>query len=90
MKPVRYSASLAVKVSPEHRRAVEWISEHKQMSLGEATRFLLDYGIAAIGLACKELQPYDPCRGCPGEDCVPCHADNEDVEDERSEGISPG
>lgn len=47
MKPVRYSATLAVKLEPRTRRAVEQLAEQEKLSLGEATRELLDEGIRA-------------------------------------------
>jgi len=50
MKCVRFSASLAIKVSPEIRRAVELLAERRQMSLGEAARELLSLGIEARGI----------------------------------------
>lgn len=52
MKKVRYTAQLAIKLEPETRKAVEELAERRKMSLGEATRELLNAGIAAKGLEC--------------------------------------
>lgn len=52
MREVKFSAQLAVKVEPKTRRAVEELADRGKMSLGEATRELLNAGIAAKGLEC--------------------------------------
>jgi hypothetical protein len=50
MRVVRLSGSLNVKLLPEQRRAIETLSEQKELSLGEAARMLLDTGIKVQGL----------------------------------------
>jgi hypothetical protein len=52
MKPVRFTAALAIKLEPNTRRAVESLAAKNQMSLGEAARVLLNAGIVAKGLEC--------------------------------------
>jgi hypothetical protein len=48
MRPVRYSAQLALKLEPKARRAVEMLAEKERTSLGEAARALLDEGIRSM------------------------------------------
>lgn len=43
-----FSASLSVKISPNVRRAVEELADNRNLSLGEATRTLLEAGIKAV------------------------------------------
>ena len=50
MKGVKFSESLAMKLAPAQRRAVELLAEKEQMSLGEAARALLSDGMKARGL----------------------------------------
>jgi hypothetical protein len=50
MKGVKLSESLAMKLAPAQRRAVELLAEKEQMSLGEAARTLLSDGMEARGL----------------------------------------
>jgi hypothetical protein len=52
MKRIRYTAQLAIKLEPQTRKAVEDLAESENMSLGEATRELLNAGIAAKRLEC--------------------------------------
>jgi hypothetical protein len=52
LKPVKYSAQLAVKLEPKTRRVVEELAERAKISLGEATRELLNAGIVAKGIEC--------------------------------------
>lgn len=48
MKPITYDVSLTVRVKSEHREIIEHLAESRRLSLGEATRMLLDYGISAL------------------------------------------
>jgi len=50
MKPVRYTASLLVKLEPATREAIEQLATTEQTSLGGATRLLIAEGMAARGL----------------------------------------
>ena len=47
MKPVRYTASLLVKLEPATRQAIERLSTTEHTSLGGATRILIEAGLAA-------------------------------------------
>ena len=51
MRPVKYPLSLVAKVDTQTRRIVEMLAERENLSLGEATRELLNAGIEARGLA---------------------------------------
>ena len=50
MKQIKYSASLAMKLTPEQRRAVELLAEREGISLGEAARELLSEGVKTRGI----------------------------------------
>lgn len=52
MREVRFSASLAIKLEPIARRAVEELALEKHISLGEAARALINAGIEARGIEC--------------------------------------
>lgn len=52
MKPVRYPKALVTKVDKRARRIVEKMAETEKLSLGEATRALLDADIEARGIKC--------------------------------------
>jgi len=52
MKQVTLPASLAIRLAPYQRRAVELLAEQEKTSLGEAARELLDLGIRARGIEC--------------------------------------
>ena len=54
MKKVRYSASLMVKISSMQRQTIEHLALTGDLSLGEATRMLLDKGMETMGLQSKE------------------------------------
>lgn len=51
MKPVKYTAQLALKLEPYQRKAIEKLAGD-EMSLGEAARALLDAGIRSRGIEC--------------------------------------
>ena len=55
MKKVRYSASLMVKISSMQRETIEHLALTRDLSLGEATRMLLDKGMETMGLQSKEM-----------------------------------
>jgi hypothetical protein len=46
----RLNCSLAIKLSDEQRAAVEKLASIKEISLGEATRRLLEKGIETMGM----------------------------------------
>jgi hypothetical protein len=50
MKKVLFSASLAVKVSEAQRKAIEHLAMTKELSLGEATREVLDRGFESMAV----------------------------------------
>lgn len=52
MRTVRYTASLAIKLRPAQRLAIEALAAEKSISLGEAARELLSVGIDARGIKC--------------------------------------
>jgi len=52
MKPVRYTAALAIRLEPKTRSIVEALATKDKLSLGEAARELLNAGIVARGLEC--------------------------------------
>jgi hypothetical protein len=52
MKPIRYTSSLAMKLEPATRKAVERLAKKENLSLGGAARELLDAGIRAKGIEC--------------------------------------
>jgi hypothetical protein len=52
MRPIRYTASLALKLEKHQREAVERLAYQERTTLGEAARVLLDEGIRARGIGC--------------------------------------
>ena len=48
MKPIKYPISQAVKVSCEQRIFIEQIASEFELSLAEATRWILDEGIKEL------------------------------------------
>lgn len=50
MRPIRYTASLALKLEKHQREAVEQLAYQERVTLGEAARELLNAGIVARGL----------------------------------------
>lgn len=50
MKPIKYTAQLALKLERRQRQAIEFLAETAELSLGEAARELLDEGIRARGI----------------------------------------
>jgi len=50
MRKVEFNEQLTTRLSKEERQIVEKIAEQKDMSLGQAARYLMDAGIKALGL----------------------------------------
>ena len=50
MRIVNFDQSLSIKVSQAQRRAIESITQKKMMTLGEASRLVLDAGFRAMGV----------------------------------------
>ncbi len=50
MKKIKFSASLAAKITPEQRASIEHLAMTKDLSLGEATREILSSGIKAMAI----------------------------------------
>jgi len=50
MRKVNFDQSLSIKVNQQQRRAIESIAQKKMMTLGEASRLVLDAGFKAIGM----------------------------------------
>ena len=48
MRPVKYSMSFAMKLTPAQRRAIEGLADEKSITLGEAAREFLNAGMAAV------------------------------------------
>ena len=50
VKPIKYTAQLALKLEHRQRLAIEALAETDELSLGEAARELLDEGIRVRGI----------------------------------------
>ena len=50
MKKVEFNEALSIKLSREQRAIIEGLATRQETSLGMATRFILEKGIAAMGL----------------------------------------
>jgi hypothetical protein len=50
MRKIRLGYSLNMKLAPEQRIAIEILAETEALSLGEATRKLIDAGIEALAV----------------------------------------
>jgi hypothetical protein len=50
MKKIRFSASLAAKITPEQRASIEHLATMNDLSLGEATREILSKGIEVMAI----------------------------------------
>jgi hypothetical protein len=50
MRKVEFNEQLTTRLSKEQRIIVEKIATQKEMSLGQAARYLIDAGIASLGL----------------------------------------
>ena len=67
MRHPKLSASLALKLAPGQRRAIEVLAENEALSLGEAARDLLTEGMKARGIfrVKKEIISSVLARGRP-------------------------
>jgi len=56
MRKVEFGEQLTMRLSKEERAIVERLADQKEMSLGEAARYLLDCGIEAAGISTDSAQ----------------------------------
>lgn len=52
MKPRKFIESITFKLSTSQRIAVQRVADEEELSLGEATRSLLEAGLKAKGIEC--------------------------------------
>jgi hypothetical protein len=55
MQKVEFNEQLTMKLSKEQRAIVEKLAIQKDMSLGQAARFLLDAGVKVLGLGARSV-----------------------------------